>query len=212
MDRVKIKEKAKEMIKGNKWYLWKPVVLLCCLYLVVGVITGALVLINKHVGITVGSIINAILSIASSAFAIWYAHYVLSFVRDKKIETIDYKEIIEFVKKHWLKALIVSVIVGFNVMFGTILLIVPGIIASIGLVFYQLVQADNLDMNWKDILKKSWEITNGHKMDLFVMTLSFIGWEIVATLTLGILYIWLVPYVIVAFALAYESLKGTTKK
>ena len=47
-------------------------------------------------------------------------------------------------------------------------------------------------------------------MELFILLLSFIGWEIVASLTLGILYIWLMPYMMVTLTLAYEALKGTT--
>ena len=35
---------------------------------------------------------------------------------------------------------------------------------------------------------------NGHKMDFFVLQLSFIGWHILAVFTLGLLEIWIVPY------------------
>ena len=34
----------------------------------------------------------------------------------------------------------------------------------------------------------------GHKMDYFVLTLSFIGWHILAIFTLGLLEIWIIPY------------------
>ena len=44
-------------------------------------------------------------------------------------------------------------------------------------------------------------------MDLFIFGLSFIGWTILASLTLGLLYIWLMPYMIVATTLLYEELK-----
>lgn len=36
----------------------------------------------------------------------------------------------------------------------------------------------------------------GHKSDLFVLSLSFIWWQILSTLTLGLLSIWIYPYVI----------------
>ncbi|KUH45897.1 hypothetical protein M2E15_3170 [Bacillus mycoides] len=35
----------------------------------------------------------------------------------------------------------------------------------------------------------------GHKLDLFLLWLSFIGWAILAILTLGIGFLWLSPYV-----------------
>ncbi len=44
-------------------------------------------------------------------------------------------------------------------------------------------------------------------MDLFVLSLSFIGWMLACIVTLGIAGIWVVPYMRVTFANAYQSLK-----
>jgi uncharacterized membrane protein len=38
--------------------------------------------------------------------------------------------------------------------------------------------------------------THGHKMDLFILDLTFIGWSFVCTLTLGVASIWVAPYVL----------------
>ena len=88
-----------------------------------------------------------------------------------------------------------------------ILLIVPGIIAALGLSLVAFVIADNPELTTTDALRKTWEITKGHKVEIFVFILSFIGWEILGCLTLGILYIWLAPYMTIASTLVYESLK-----
>ena len=69
---------------------------------------------------------------------------------------------------------------------GTLLLIIPGIIAAIGLTFYTYVVADNPELDVTNALRKCWEMTLGFKMDLFVFYLSFIGWAILAPFTLGI--------------------------
>ena len=132
--------------------------------------------------------------------------YVLSFIRGKRLEIRD---IIDFAKKHWVVAVLTSLLAGLIILGCTILLVIPGIIASIGLCFYQEVCADNPEMKAREIIKKSWAMTNGHKMDLFVLGLSFIGWCVVAGLTLGILYIWLYPYMLIIMTLAYEELKKT---
>lgn len=220
MNRVEIKNKAKEMIKGNKWYLWKPLIIIG---LVIAVIEGiafgldsALGLASKDVveifgtkvtvhnsGI-ISSIVGIVTGFAGSALTIAYAHYVLSFVRGKKEEL---KDVIEFMKKHWVKAFVVSLLADLFILLGFIVLVIPGIIVSIGLMFYQEVCADDPSKGAMDVIRKSWEITKGHKMDLFVMGLSFIGWAMLASLTFGILYIWLMPYMVVAFTLAYEKLK-----
>ena len=38
MDRVELKNKAKEMIKGNKWYLWKPLLIIILIVILFGAI------------------------------------------------------------------------------------------------------------------------------------------------------------------------------
>ncbi len=220
MDRVELKNKAKKLIKGNIWYLLKPLVIIG---LIIGAIEGLAVGLDYAFGFTttetvevlgvkttqtsggyISMVVGIFTGIAGSALSIAYAHYVLSFVRGKKEEL---KDVIDFMKKNWVKAFIVSLLAGLFIALGFVLLIIPGIIAAIGLMFYQEVCADNLEMDAMDIVKKSWAMTKGHKMDLFVIGLSFIGWCLLACLTLGILYLWLMPYMVVTFTLAYEKLK-----
>ena len=61
--------------------------------------------------------------------------------------------------------------------------------------------------NPMDCIRKSKEMMNGYKMDYFMLVLSFFGWLLLGIFTLGILYIWLVPYMNVTFILYYEELK-----
>ena len=206
MNRVELKTKAKEMIKGNKWHIWKPVVIFTIISCVITGIAFAIdgkTTVDEVTGLTqmsggvVFDLVSSIVGIISSIFAVGYAMYILSFVRGKKLTMND---IIDFMKKHWVIALLTSLLTG---------VIVLGIIASIGLCFYQEVCADNPELKVTEIVKKSWNMTKGHKGELFVLGLSFIGWCILASLTLGILYIWLYPYMIVTMTLAYEELKKT---
>ena len=88
-----------------------------------------------------------------------------------------------------------DVLVGLNVTLGAILLIVPGIMAAIGLMFANYVLIDNEKLRTTEILKKAWTITNGHKMDLFMLGLSFFGWYLLGVLTCGIAFIYVIPYV-----------------
>ena len=220
MNRVEIKNKAKQMYKNNKWYIWKPLIIIG---LAIGLISGITFGIESALGwttvqtielmgtkttYTTGGVLSGIVgmftSFASCALSVAYAMYVISFVRGKKLELSD---VLDFMKKNWVIAFIVSLLVSLIEFVGTILLIIPGIIASIGLIFYQEVCADNPKMKATDIIRKSWEMTKGHKMDLFVMGLSFLGWIILAGLTFGIGYIWIMPYMLVSYTLAYEELK-----
>ena len=71
----------------------------------------------------------------------------------------------------------------------TLLLIVPGIIKTCS-------------------IEKSMAMMNGHKMKFFLLYLSFIGWAILCLLTLGIGYLFLIPYMNTSVAAFYEDLKA----
>jgi uncharacterized membrane protein len=88
-----------------------------------------------------------------------------------------------------------------------LLFVIPGIIKSFAYsqTFYLL--ADNEDMTAVEAQAKSIEMMNGHKGEYFMLMLSFIGWEILANFTFGLLYVWLVPYMSTTFANFYLKLK-----
>ena len=52
------------------------------------------------------------------------------------------------------------------------------------------------------------KMMDGHKMDLFLLILSFIGWFLLSILTLGIGLLWLIPYMYTSIAHFYEQLKA----
>ncbi|TKI12287.1 DUF975 family protein, partial [Bacillus wiedmannii] len=53
---------------------------------------------------------------------------------------------------------------------------------------------------------ESRRMMNGHKMDYFLLCLSFLGWFILSILTLGIGFLWLVPYFYTTSAAFYEEI------
>lgn len=220
MNRVELKNKAKELIRGNKWYILKPAIIFgLAVFLIeliaigidyaTGGITVEKVMVlgvetTNYSGGIITSIVSFFTGLFSAAFGVAYAYYILSFIRGKRMEMND---IVNWIKAHWSISIIVTILVGLIIIGCSILLVIPGIIAAIGLQFYQEVCADNTDMSAKDIISKAWNMTKGHKLDLFVLALSFIGWALLAPFTLGILYIWLAPYITVTLTLAYEELK-----
>lgn len=74
------------------------------------------------------------------------------------------------------------------------LFIIPGIIKSYeySMVPYILSKDPNLSTN--QVITLSREMTRGHKWEMFVLDLSFIGWDILASLLFGIGFIFLKPY------------------
>ena len=65
---------------------------------------------------------------------------------------------------------------------------------------------DNQDMSGKEIVEKSAELMKGHRWAYFWLSLSFIGWAILAAFTFGIGYFWLAPYMMIATIIFYENL------
>ena len=92
----------------------------------------------------------------------------------------------------------------------TLLLVIPGIIKaySYSMTFYIL--RENPEMTAGDAITASQKMMDGHKMDLFLLSLSFIGWAILASITFGIGYLWLIPYIYTAYSAFYETLKKET--
>lgn len=71
------------------------------------------------------------------------------------------------------------------------------------------IMADHPQMSASQVINRCIQMTRGHIWDLFVLNLSFIGWEILSSFTLELLRIlYLVPYANTTYALVYEELKG----
>ncbi len=89
----------------------------------------------------------------------------------------------------------------------TMLLIIPGIIKSFAYSMSWYILAENPDMKAKEAIEESKIITNGHKMDLFVLGLSFIPWILLCYVTLGIATFWVGPYMQLTYTNFYHNIK-----
>ena len=90
----------------------------------------------------------------------------------------------------------------------SLLLVVPGIIKGLSyyMTYYILAECPNVKAT--DALKISMRMMHGHKMDLFVLYLSFLGWILLSFLTLGILLVVYVgPYMETALAGFYLDVR-----
>lgn len=89
----------------------------------------------------------------------------------------------------------------------SLLLVVPGIIKAYSYYMAPYILADNPTMTASEALKESKRITNGAKMDIFILELSFIGWMLLSMFTFGIALIYVAPYMNATMANAYQVLK-----
>jgi uncharacterized membrane protein len=90
----------------------------------------------------------------------------------------------------------------------SMLLIVPGVIKTMSYSMAFFILRDNPGMSGMDAITASRKMMNGHKVKLFCLCLSFIGWCLICVLTAGIGYFWLMPYIQLSMANFYEDIKG----
>ena len=101
-------------------------------------------------------------------------------------------------------------LMGILVGIGLLLFFVPGLILALAYALSFFILKDNPELSAVEVLKKSRMMMRGHKFDLFWLELSFIGWIILGIITLGIGYIWLIPYMYETISVFYEDVKNGT--
>ena len=99
------------------------------------------------------------------------------------------------------KVILLSIVEGVFIFLWSMLFVIPGIIAAYRYSFAMLNLCENPELGVMEALNLSKQQTNGYKMQLFLLQLSFIGYQIAAVL-IALLY----EYVIISYL--PDSLSG----
>lgn len=89
----------------------------------------------------------------------------------------------------------------------SLLFIIPGLIKAYAYSMSFFILADNKEISASEAIRRRNEMMQGHKMELFILHLSFIGWFLVGIITLGIGFIFILPYFNITCTLFYEKIK-----
>ena len=90
-----------------------------------------------------------------------------------------------------------------------LLFIVPGVIKALSYSLTPYILADNPDLSATEAITLSRKMMNGHKMDVFMLWLSFIGWMILNALTCGLVGVfWVNPWMCATDAEVYKTIKA----
>ena len=103
---------------------------------------------------------------------------------------------------------IAGILISIFTFLWSLLLFVPGIIKGLSYSMTFYILADHPEIRATDAIKLSQQMMDGHKMDLFILQISFIGWGILCGLTLGILSLYVVPYIMATTTNFYEAIKN----
>lgn len=99
-------------------------------------------------------------------------------------------------------------LVGVFTFLWSLLLVIPGIIKAYSYSMTPYILIDNPEISVREALRKSQQMMVGQKFNLFWLQLSFVGWFILACLTGGIGFLWLVPYYQTSQAVFYQNLRN----
>ena len=68
------------------------------------------------------------------------------------------------------------------------------------------VLMDDTEKPVRQVIAETKAINQGHRMELFLLDLSFVPWGLLCLLTCGVLLIWKLPWMIATYALAYQKM------
>ncbi len=92
-----------------------------------------------------------------------------------------------------------------------LLFIIPGIVKSLSYAMTPFIMADHPELSASEAITRSREMMNGHKLDLFVLNMSFFGWMILCALTMSLGNLFLNPYRNAAHAVFYRQIAGQNR-
>lgn len=106
----------------------------------------------------------------------------------------------------WGRAILCGLWQTLFVSLWSMLFLIPGIVKAYAYsqMFYLVDEFP--EMTIRKSMKLSMKITKGHKMDLFVMDLSFIGWALLVLITFGLASLYVTPYVQMTKVNAFHAL------
>lgn len=222
-ERKKYKQFAKQQLKG-RWTVPVLITILCTAIGVLFNIPGFLKsiqtgLFDSAVEIqTYGEFMNlyqAYTQSTSSTFSMIIRAIVDSILEvagikvylqmSRSPEKVSFSSFIEGLNNWW-RATLAGIWMFLWIFVWSLLFFIPGIIKSIAYsqTFYIISEYEDIPVT--KAMRISILITKGHKADLFVTYLSFLGWMILAAIPFGIGFFWLEPYMNMTLINAYHSM------
>lgn len=185
-NRAQVKANAKAALKGN---LGLSIVVI----LVIGVL----------IGIASATVIGAILLVGPLS-----AGLVYFFMKLYRKQTVGINDSFSGFS-NFSNNMVAGILVAVYTFLWTLLFFIPGIIKQFSYSMTYFILNDHPEYTATQAITESRRMMKGHKGELFVLYLSFLGWDLLSVLTLGILEIvYVAPYKAAAVAGFYESIKG----
>ena len=199
-----LRQEAKSAMKGN-WGMG------ICVFLV-GSLLMSLVAIPQVSYGEESPLGNLLYGVAMIFFGypLLYGLYYFAFLKFSRTGELKVENIFgPFNSTYYLKTVCVALLTAIYTFLWTLLLIVPGVIKGLSYFLAPYILVDNPELNAEQAICRSMEMMKGHKMDLFLITLGYIGLGILSIFLLFIPMLWLMPYYQTVYAKFYEEIKAT---
>ena len=184
-----IMRSARSALKG-KWGL------AIATFLVYTIITGGAGFLHEVAGL-VALIIGGPMALGAATFS-------LSIARGKDAQ---FEQIFDGMKD-FINAMVTYLLMILFVILWALLLIVPGIIAAFAYSMSFYILSENRSLKPREVLRASREMMDGYKWKLFLIGLRIFLLALLCILTLGIGFLWLIPYANVTMATFYDEIRG----
>lgn len=185
MNRIEIKARAKSAVKNN---LGISIIAIIVYEVVVGVLAST----------GIGGLAVGLVTLALCA----------GFLKMLIEGTVQFDDFIKAITENVGTKFVATLLVPIYTFLWSLLFVIPGIVKYYSYAMTNYILMDRPELSASEAIAESRKMMNGHKMELFILDLSFIGWQILSIFTCGLLLLWVYPYMYAARAAFYLELKG----
>lgn len=143
-----------------------------------------------------------VMAVLGGVIGLGYRRYNLNLIDGVEAE---FGDLFSQFSRFW-DAFVLSLLMSVFTLLWSLLFIIPGIVAAYSYSMAPYILLEDPDCTPMEAIRRSKEMMDGYKGDLFVLGLSFIGWELLSALTLGLGALLLRPYINAAHASFYRHI------
>lgn len=196
---------ARESLSGN----WKTSAIVMLLIMGISILLSTVIALLSLDSEWLGNTVNIIVSVLLILPLQWaFANALLQLVRGDNNITENTKQSFKTNYRTFVLTYLLMIIILLGI--GVVTLLIGIFILNYAYRMVPYIIQEYPELTPREALKLSREMMRGHKWNLFVLDLTFIGWILLTILTLGIGGLWVSPYMQTTVAHYYEDLKQAT--
>jgi uncharacterized membrane protein len=202
-------QQAKESLKGKWWPVIKGQAALFLVLLAFGIVLSIVLSIlgvpmTKNASNGIESVLK-LLIYGPMAFgtALFYIQLSRTGTTDIKTFFAGFKDM-----QVYGKTVVTYFIMSLYLFLWTLLFIIPGIIKAFAYSQTFYILADNPSLSFNEAIEASMKMMYGYKWKYVGLAFRFFGWSLLCIFTLGIGFIWVLPWAMATQAKFYEDIKN----